>query len=231
MSAKPAPASEPTAAAADLPSEVVRTALSLLLFIHLFAVATGMLSNGTASKLELAVRRVPFLTGYVQLLGLDASYQFHLTYGEPADFDHYVSAELTQANGQKVERTLPALGVWPGQRYRRLERFARAVASPPNEQDPYDLLARRLAQFWIAETDAVGGTIRAPEVDVERLRTEEPLSKPRWADAGEFRDEYYRGGYQAYVLLVDGRVELMRTAGAGETAPAPANDSVSEGTR
>jgi hypothetical protein len=204
------------------PAEGMRTLLSLLLFAHFFALGSGILSNGTASRLELLARRAKVLTGYLQILGLDASYQFHLTYGDASDFDHFVTAEFSTTDGQTATRTLPALGVFPGHRYRRLERLARAIATPPAEGDPFDLVARRLAVYWMAETGALHGTLRAPEANVELLREEGTLESPRWTNSADFRDRYYRDGYEAYAILVDGEVELMRTAEPAETAPSPA---------
>lgn len=221
------PASSPTTAegaAAPLPSEGVRTALSLALFIHFFLLAAGVLSTGTSSELERLARRIPFLTRYVQMLGLDASYQFHLAYGEPADFDYFVTAELETADGQTVTREFPAIGVMPGHRHRRLERLARRIGAPPPEEeaDPVDRLARRLAEYWVAETGAVRGMLRAPEANVVLIREEGVLTRPRWSNAADFRERYFQGGFQAHIVIVDERVELMRAIEAGETAPPPA---------
>ena len=93
------------------------------------------------------------------------------------------------------------------------------------------MVARRLAEYWVAETGAVRGVLRAPRANIEQIIEEMPLDdnslqrslvRPRWLNATDFRERYYRGGYEAHVLLVDGQVELMRTAEAAETAPPPA---------
>src|SRR5688500_11916297 len=95
-------------AAGRLPSQTVRTVVSLLLFVHLFALLAAMLSNpqdAMASRLLFKLGNVRFLSGYTEALWMESAYDFFYTYGNnefvaALGTDHRMEAELTLAGGE-----------------------------------------------------------------------------------------------------------------------------------
>ena len=220
------PESNQTRATADgpapgLPSQSTRTLISFLLFLHFFALAVGVASQSFRSSLTMNLRSVPLVRTYLQLLDMDLSYQFHWTFLLPDDFDHFIEAELTLPDGQVRPLVLPQVGTWPGQRFRRYERLARAIAGGDADDELSGLAAQSVAARLVAETSASGGTIRCPSADVDMMIAEGPFVRPRSTDSQEFRRLYYRDAFQAALVVSNGGVELMKSAPAAETAPAP----------
>jgi len=81
----------PTPTDADsppLPPNGIRTTVTFLIFVHFFFLLVSIKSKAIHSSLEQDLHdRAPGLTPYMQLLGMDLSYMFHLTYYDPTDFD------------------------------------------------------------------------------------------------------------------------------------------------
>jgi hypothetical protein len=129
----------------QLPSPAVRTAVSLALFVHLFAVGVAVLSNTEASALQVGLR--PVVEPYLQLLNLDRSYRFHLTWYDQDEVDETPAGELPSsyidvdfavtgyvavttrdrdqsAVSDRREFTFPDPELWPHERWLRDEALA-----------------------------------------------------------------------------------------------------------
>ena len=119
--AKPATAPSP-------PRSAVQSTVTLLLLLHFFALAVGVLSNEPTSPFFTALRRTPAVEPYLQLLGQDNSYRLDFTSGGDLDIDFRMEAELNLADGETKQLVFPdpALG---GMRYRRYQQLALEVAS------------------------------------------------------------------------------------------------------
>jgi hypothetical protein len=110
-------------------SDGARTFISLLLFVHLFALALAFLANYDGAELDQKPSLIPRMKSVVQpylfALWLDRPFQYHLTFGDPMDFDHYLELAITP-KGRAGEPTVlrlpePDAGAGPNEnRYRRL---------------------------------------------------------------------------------------------------------------
>src|SRR5688572_16252209 len=98
-----APAASEIRDDAPLPPQGLRTALSLLLFLHLFALFVAVFSGSPSSELLTGLRRAPGVRHYLQLLDMDFSYRYHLMLVDDLDMDFIIEADLdTPAGPQTV---------------------------------------------------------------------------------------------------------------------------------
>jgi len=197
MAASPsAVAQAATADALPLPPNGIRTTVTFLIFVHFFFLFVSIKSKTTASGLEQDLReRAPGLSPYTQLLGMDLSYMFHLTYYDPslaepdnfrpADTDFYVDAEIPQPDGTVKVVHWPAADMSPGARYHRFENLvhnAALSAENGNEQAASEM-AQGIARRLMAENQCRALTLRfrrrmlqnlmlpsGPELDAELAR-------------------------------------------------------------
>ncbi|HEX5444429.1 MAG TPA: hypothetical protein VFW87_11390 [Pirellulales bacterium] len=208
--------------AAQLPPEWVRTAVSFLLFVHLFAVLVGVLANWYPSPLATQLRtRVPLLAPYLESLDLDQAYVplYGLTYGMDQDTDQRVEVDLKLADGTQRQFILPRRDLWPHQRYRREQRLAEVAADLVGDDTKSleSFLPQAIAAHFVAAAEAsgatvVGGTIRCRR---QAVPTMEAAASGRSATPETF------DLYQAEILRVAGEVQLLKTEAAAEVAPAP----------
>jgi hypothetical protein len=119
-------------------SEGARTVVSLLLFVHMFALGLVFFSNFEGGDWDsvLLGRMKTVVRPYLYPLWLDRPYHYHLTYGHELDFDHYVDVALAAPDSAEesiVRLPDDSLGVGPRrERYERLAwHFARGLESQP----------------------------------------------------------------------------------------------------
>jgi hypothetical protein len=175
-------------AASPLPREWVRTTVTFLIFVHFFFLLISIKSKTVSSGLEQDLRaRAPGLSPYVQLLRMDLSYMFHLTYYDPTaielakqtpdpqddrqtlldfrpmDTEFYVEADLFGPNGN-IEKTIlwPSADIKPGARRQRFERLVQtAVANIDNANyAPVSDIARGIADRIMAENQVRSAKLR-----------------------------------------------------------------------
>jgi len=86
------------ASADQLPSEGVRTAVSLALFVHLFAISVALLSNASPapSRLTSAIR-TQLLGHYLYLTWTDVAYPYDYISDNDLDVRHTLEGELAGA--------------------------------------------------------------------------------------------------------------------------------------
>lgn len=207
MAASPPSDSE---ASPPLPPEGLRTAVTFLIFVHFFFLLISIKSKTASSGLEQDLRqRAPGLTPYVQLLGMDLSYMFHLTYYDPTNFelsketpgtfdDHdeerdlrdtefYAELDLLGPDG-RIEKTIlwPPNDLKPGARFQRFQRLvAMAVGLIDSDNtDPVSDIAKGIADRVMAENQASAVKIRF------RRRILQDLTLPR--DSADYQAELNR---------------------------------------
>lgn len=225
----PLPGNGPAAETTAIGANGTRTLLSFLLFLHLAALVIGVTSNQSPSALEAKLREVPAVRAYLQLLGMDLSYAFHLTYFQPAqagppaleedaptDTDHFIELDLKFADGTQRQVRVPELGTSPALRFRRYERLAFNAASLVDDQTLESNIPYRVALRVFQETNATEATIRvrrhvAPAMEAFRS----PVIKVR--DPADER--YFRTLLEFHATYVDGVVELIKKESAGDVAP------------
>jgi hypothetical protein len=220
-SATPAATARPDAAT---PSEGIRTVVSFLVFIHLFAVVVGVLSNEIPSELEGALGGLPVLRPYRQLLGMDQAYSFFFTRGnDPGgelDIDYSLVATIKHSNGESETVEFPSTGMWPRQRFHRYQRLANQLAEYASEGAPEPQKLEELAQL------VAGGILRSHDAKSLDLRCRGQLTPPAMA---EFRPEVhqvprFRDAYDAHAFVAGDQVELLKKESARDTAPPPKDE-------
>ncbi|MEO2049983.1 MAG: hypothetical protein ABGX16_25790 [Pirellulales bacterium] len=95
------PQTQPSPVPEETPQGVStgQTVATVLLLLHLFCLAIGVVSNvGSLSPIRQALRNVPFVPKYLQFLNMDRGYDYPLTLGAP-DEGSYQLQLTTQANG------------------------------------------------------------------------------------------------------------------------------------
>ncbi|MBX7167005.1 MAG: hypothetical protein K1X74_11795 [Pirellulales bacterium] len=225
MSGSVSPVRNDQEVAAAPPSDSVRTAVTLLVIVHLFAVVAVMAFwatrpiTGNATQRESFVERlhnVSFLTGHLQLLFQDLGYNYFLTQADQLDVDHQFVFDLKLQDGTKREATLPQPDLWPGIRRQRMQILANLAGQRIGEDGAESILPRLTAGYMARKYDAVSGTVR---LRAHLLVPPENVRSPDSKLSDPFAAAYYRTPYEAQMLVRSGQVSLLKAAAAGETAP------------
>lgn len=210
---------------AGMPDQVVRTAVSFLLFLHFFAIGVAIFSNWSPSQLATRLRKLP--RPYLQFLDLDQSYigLYNLHDGLPEDTDATVEVELKLQNGEQRTFTLPEPGLRPHQRFRHYSRLAEVAADLASNQDLQSIVPQAIAQHYIAQLQAEGqkigpGTVGTVRVGHWLLQSMEAIESSRADERDPHSVVYYRMLYEARVLLAGGKVQLLKVEEARDVAPA-----------
>ena len=224
----------------NLPSQGVRTTLSLLLFVHLFCVLSAVGSNHQAQS-PLQQRLLLKLRFYTQLLDFDLdNTPYHLTSGAP-DADHFVELELIGAGGESETIVLPGggargeprraaqtdgavagtfrAGPRSGNRYKRFQLLADRMAyfAESEEDNATALFAQAIARHFFAVRGAERGVIRCRQHELQSM---EAVDDGRRQQVDPYSALYYHTLYEADVLQTDnGPVNVVKRAATGETAP------------
>ena len=210
------------------PSQGLRTIASLLIFIHLFALATAMTSRATTVDTEFGtadsailsrMRDVPLMMDYLQLLEMDESYSYTWTQGGPMDSASRIELELDVkgANGEPLTLTIPEAQYWPPLRDQRHRTLAGTAATLVGNEGLENIIPQALAERFVAEHGAKSGTIRIirhyPQSPAEAASLDEIIADPQ-------SDRYFETIYEARVLVNDGNVSLLKSESPGTAAPA-----------
>lgn len=215
-----AKAESESACQAGLPSQGLRTALTLLLMWHLFAVAVALGSNfGTESPLRSALRRAPLVEPYLQLLDMDIAYDVRWTDGSETDQDHALIVESAEkSDGQPVVVQFPADDLQPGQRRRRLQMLAYHLAEQAQQEN--DALVSEIPQAVGAKVLADLGVkqvkLRCRAHDVQ---TPVDASAADRARSNPNAPRYYRDVYQANVFDSGKETLVMKIEQRRDVAP------------
>lgn len=210
MSATPAP---PAAAG---PSDLVRSVVSFLLFLHLFAIGVAVLSRANAAvpaPLEARLRQVPGVEPYIALTGLDWPYTYFLMLsplgrGRP-DWDHRIEIDLQLADGKRETHVLPDRATMTGPRLHRYERLVDNAVSMLEATSMESRIPEGIARAFVTSRKATGGTIRirgktAPDEAYQSMPKEYPPTPM----------------YEARILVAGGTVSLFKIDSATDSAPA-----------
>ena len=130
------PESKPANSNSSDPSlpDSVRTWITLLLIVHLFALAAIALAHTGQSELtERIRRRVPLLQPYMRRVWMDNRYTY-ADYVNPhpdarLDSQFFIEVDEELADGTTQKLTLPGASMWPETRRRRYLTLARNLAA------------------------------------------------------------------------------------------------------
>jgi hypothetical protein len=220
--ASPAPAPGALSAQA-LPAEWVRTAVSFLIFLHLFALAVGILASEVPSELETALAERTGLRHYLQLLDMNLPYSYYFTRGnDPGgelDIDYSLVATIKRPDGETETIEYPSAGMWPRQRFHRYQVLARNLATFASDEAPVPENLETLAGT------VVRGILNQNGIERLDLRVRGQLTPPAME---EFNPDTYtdrfRDAYDAHAFLSGDRVELLKKEPARDTAPPATKD-------
>jgi hypothetical protein len=211
-------------------SPTVRSVISYLLFLHFFILAVGIKSNTSSSGLDQDLRnKVPGVKPYLQLLGMDLSYMFHLTYYNGRqnlqDTDYVIEADVPQSDGttrQIVVQSASSLPPIRDYRYRRLA-FTAANAAESGNDSLSSLLPQAVARRLMLENHCRQVTIRVRRRLLQNLML--PDEDPQAAvERSRSPDDpaYFANVYEARAFLTsDGEVDVAPIKASFDTA-APA---------
>ena len=136
----PSPSETAADATVELPNELFRTIVSLLVIIHLFvvglAIATDSPAGGTALLTNIKTR-TPGVEPYLWQMWLDHGYDYELINfmsmfddTSSMDWPYHLEATLNYSDGRPSEIVeVPEEGVWPADRRERLQRLPKCLAS------------------------------------------------------------------------------------------------------
>ena len=203
-----------------MPSEGVRTIVSFLLFVHLFALVVGIIAANAPAEFERAIAENVGLRHYLRAVGMDLPYTYYFTRGnDPGgelDIDYAIEATIKREDGEAEVVRLPADDARPHQRFHRYQKLAQQLASYAREDAPEPDDLERLAQAIAL------GLLQQHDAQALDLRCRGRLTPPTM---DEYRPETYtdryRDAYDAHAFLWDDRVELIKKEPARDTAPPP----------
>ncbi len=138
-----------------------QTAASILLLLHLFCLAIGLMTNlRPPSAIRKALGNVPLVADYLRFIHFDQAYDYPLTQGRPADGSHRLQLVLAgSSDGAQI--ILPDEGMWPAIRRQRYENLAFQIAdlAVMFENDPHlqTLLVTGIAKWLLIQEDASSG--------------------------------------------------------------------------
>lgn len=202
------------AAEPPLPSETVRTILSLLIFIHLFAVGAALFGRAmVSSELGRKLANVPLLSGYRQLLDMDLAYAFPLTRAETADVDHEIEATIQLPDGSTQTVVMPDPAIGSGERARHWRQLGLNMAIFLENDDMLSMLSSQIGAGLLRRFDGKDATIQ-----LRGRFLQDPAASARGQDP--LRDELLRDEFEARIWLSNGRPQFMKKERSGEAAPA-----------
>jgi hypothetical protein len=215
-----------------MPESGSRTLLSFLIFLHMFAIGVGTFSTYNWSHLERALRDVPPIRPYLQLVGMDVPFValYSLTFGE--EFDRDFSFTVVEVDPKKKPEDLgtvqlPGPDTRPLERARRYDRLARKVAQfgAPDQQDEaaQALIAMAVGKYELKKhgwdrcrVRCIGRRIPLMQHARSLDPAERDISSPM----------YFEKIYEAEVWITKrGDFQMQKVEAASDTAPAAAPQS------
>jgi hypothetical protein len=246
----PLPSESAPDAKVELPSELFRTIVSLLLIIHLFVVGLAIVTDSPAGGSALLTNiktRTPGVEPYLWQLWFDHGYDYELINFMPMfddtssmDWPYHLEATLNYSDGRPPEVVeVPGDGVWPADRRERLQRLPKCLATLSQWQD-----GPTIGEPTNDTRHAVGGSIGAgllrehPDASsvtlrwyyhrgvtgAERLNADRPLwtpTEPRYfATVGTMRVEISDDQPESMDVLPKAEVSPLKQRAGASEAPA-----------
>ena len=206
--------------ASAMPADWLRTLVSFLIFLHLFALAVAVLSNWNPSDLALRLRRVPLIKPYIEYLSFDQSYVplYGFTFGMPEDTDSKIEVSLKLKDGSERTWILPDKDIWPRQRRRHEARLVETAADMTGEdyRNFQSIVPQAIAEHIVAqEPEATSGIIRCTRQLQQPLVD---LSSSNESQRDPYRTDLFRPLYEARILISGSGVHLLKSESAAEVA-------------
>jgi len=150
----------PTAPRATSTGQTVAT---VILLLHLFCLFIGVISNvGLLSPIRQALRNVPLVPDYLQLLSMDRGYDYPLTLGAPEEGSYQLQLTSQAKESDSMIIQLPDTTTAPRIRRQRYENLAMRMADLVTvyEGDPHHqtLLSEGIGSRLLRELNLPAGT-------------------------------------------------------------------------
>jgi hypothetical protein len=204
-------------------SEGVRTLISLLLVVQLFAVAVIVLAHTGQSDLTQQIRsRVPLLQPYMRRVWMDHTYTYsdyvNPQHGVRLDTQYAIEVQYEYADGTTNSITLPDDSMRPATRRRRYSTLARNLAAFVGGDIEAQYAGMVAAGLLEEEPEAVSLQLAC----VERFTpaaSDDPPDDPQAmrGEDGVYSTAIYR--CQAWVSEEDGSTEIRKVEEARRLAP------------
>lgn len=202
-------------------SPEVRTWVSLLLFVHLFAVVVAVTTYTRPSLVQEQLHELfaPYLRN-LHLTAYPNSYpfaRFYLTHALPTDAEYSCQIEFQAPDGKTETVVIPSSGLQPRVRYRRYQALANAtgtLAENESNEDFSSILPRAIAGSILKRRGASQGVLRCKAHDSPEMESMAELESGRRGPL-----EIYRDVYEAQVFVTSSGVELLKKSTRLEVAP------------
>jgi hypothetical protein len=169
-----------------------QTAVTVLLILHLFCLALGLATNSGSGKslLAPALREIPLVRQYLQLLWMDTAYDIHMASPLPQDGTHSLEIDVSGAAAESdvdLPLILPPADMQPRIRRQRYQQLAYHVAYFDElfaeNSDLRTELPLAIVERWLRDSSAprrsyVMRCLREPAVRLPKAVERAP-SKPR----------------------------------------------------
>jgi hypothetical protein len=196
-----------------LPSQSIRTALSLFLFAHFFMLGVSLFGRVPfASELGRRLAAVPLFAAYRQALDMNRAYMFPLTRTEEIDVNHVLEATIRMPDGATEEIVFPNPADAAGERARHWRMLARHMSALVGNSDYEEVLPSGVGGGLIDRYGAKDVTLRLRGHLLQDRFGSERGDDPNRADL-------WRDRYQARVWRSGDQIYLMKQEGRGEAAP------------
>jgi hypothetical protein len=206
----------PSKSSAEL-SAGVRSTLSLVLFIHLFAIAVALSSYTNPSGVQSRLREM--LAIYAQNLNFDLNQnaynvaRFHQTHATPSDVDFQITIE--SADGSR-KQLIPEDSLFPPLRQRRYQSLANAIGNMAESEEYQAVLPRAIAASVLNDWNVKSGKFLCrghflPDIEFRAS------SDPKVQDP--YSETYYRTAYEATVVVTPDQVYVNKISTARDVAP------------
>ena len=214
--------SPPDSASSEI-SAGLRTLISLLLVVQLFAIAVIVLAHTGQSDLTQQIRsRVPFLQPYMRRVWMDHTYTYsdyvNPQHGVRLDSQYAIEVQYKYADGTTNSITLPDDSLRPATRRRRYSTLARNFADLVGSDIEAQYAGMLAAGLLAEEPEAVSLQLACVERFTPAASDEPPddLQAVRGED-GVYSIAIYR--CQAWVSEEDGSTEIRKVEEARRLAP------------
>jgi hypothetical protein len=202
-------------------SSETRTWVSMLLFVHLFAVVIAVTTYTRPSLLQERIHTLfqPYLRN-LHLSPFPVTYpfaRFHLTHGNESDIDFSIEVDVPETDGSNRTVTIPPQTLQPLVRYRRYQALANAAGTLAVGEVPSDasgVLPKAIAGSVLRRAGATGGLVRIKGFALAELDSSAAITPYASAEPPVIRDIY-----DAQVIVTPTSIELLRKAATLEVAP------------
>ncbi len=222
-----------TPAQAPALSDTARTVISLLLFVHLFALAVAILSNtsplpepdqAALPDLKRQLRQVPGLVPYLQWLDMDFGYtggdryqsaDYHLTHNTFWDLAYRVELTLKLPDGSEQQVVIPNDSLQPGLRRLHYQMLATRMARLEGYDGPDAQLPLAVAAHYVKRFGATGGRLRLVGEMQRTMEELNGLGRPAGEEPPALEP---RVALDYYVLVQGESVSLLRAESTRDAA-------------